>query len=240
MRPQAKDAGYAGGLMNISAFNWADWTILGILAFSTLASFTRGFVREAISLASWILAAWVAYKYGHEFGSHYLRMIEVEEARSLIGSAILFFAVLLFGAFINYSLSNITHISGLSVIDRTLGMAFGFARGVLFVAVLILASQVTQADKKSWWKESQMIPLFEGVSDWLKGFLPKEVEKLENIKKQNAAPGQMQEENHAPSSKPSNEDLPKADKSAQSENSGISIKLQPEDSSITITPAKNS
>ncbi|MCO6561298.1 MAG: CvpA family protein, partial [Gilliamella sp.] len=36
--------------------NWVDFTIIGIIAFSALISIVRGFVREALSLISWILA----------------------------------------------------------------------------------------------------------------------------------------------------------------------------------------
>ena len=36
--------------------NWADWGILGILGVSSLISLKRGFVKEALSMAVWVLA----------------------------------------------------------------------------------------------------------------------------------------------------------------------------------------
>ncbi len=175
--------------MNIAAFNWLDYTALGLILFSTLISFARGFVREAISLATWILAIWIAYKYGHDFGESFLTMIESDQARSLLGSAVLFFGVLLLGALINYLINQFVHLTGLSAIDRILGMAFGFARGILLVAVLILVAQITQFDKKSGWSESQTIPLFSGVSEWLKSFVPEQFEKLQKLKESPEKPG---------------------------------------------------
>jgi membrane protein required for colicin V production len=106
--------------MNMADFNWVDFTILGILCFSTLISLVRGFVREAISLATWIVAIWVAYKYGHDFGQNMLTTVGNEQARYLIGAGILFFAVLILGALVNFVMSRFLFLTGLSAIDRIL------------------------------------------------------------------------------------------------------------------------
>lgn len=180
--------------MDIAAFNWVDGLVLGLIIFSTLISFVRGFVREAISLVTWIAAFWIAHQYGQEFATRFLTMIEVGQMRSIIAAAILFFAVLLVGAFINYSINSFVNVTGLSPIDRILGMAFGFARGILLVAVLMLLGQLTQLDKKPWWAESQLIPEFSGVTEWLKSFVPEQFEKLKQIEEQ------KKEENKVPMS----------------------------------------
>ena len=36
--------------------SWLDWTILAIIAVSTLFSLKRGFVKEALSLLAWVAA----------------------------------------------------------------------------------------------------------------------------------------------------------------------------------------
>ena len=46
--------------------NWADWTLLGIIAFSSLVSVMRGFTREAISLIIWLVAFVVARSFQPE------------------------------------------------------------------------------------------------------------------------------------------------------------------------------
>ena len=220
--------------MNLSAFNWIDWIILGVLAFSTLVSFSRGFIREAISLATWILATWVAYKYGHLVGGILLAKIELEQARTLIGAAILFFTALILGASISYSMTSMIRLSGLSIVDRTLGMAFGLIRGGLLICVLMIATKITHQDEKNWWKESQLIPLFNGVTALLEGFLPDEIEKLKTKQ------AKENDENKAlnPSSLPTAS--PVIEKITQSEKPSISIKLVPQDSSVTISPSQDS
>jgi membrane protein required for colicin V production len=178
--------------MNITAFNWIDYTALGLILFSVLISFARGFVREAISLAAWILAVWVAYKYGHDFGENFLTMIESNQLRPIVASAALFFAILILGSLISFFISKFLYLTGLSVIDRILGMAFGLTRGCLFVAVLILVGEITQYDKNPAWAASQIVPQFSGASEWLKSFVPEQFEKIK-----------QQEGPEAPSTAPS-------------------------------------
>jgi membrane protein required for colicin V production len=45
---------------------WIDYILLAIIAISALLSLWRGFVKEALSLASWIAALWVALLFFHD------------------------------------------------------------------------------------------------------------------------------------------------------------------------------
>ena len=173
--------------MHIADFNWVDFTILGILAFSTLISLVRGFVQEAISLATWILAIWVAYKYGHAFGQSVMTMVHSEQAKYMLGAFALFFIVLILGALVNFVMSRFLFFTGLSAVDRILGIAFGFARGILLIGVLLLVGEMAQLDKNTWWEESQIMPQFSGLKDWLKSFVPEQFEKIKEKKEGEAA-----------------------------------------------------
>ena len=46
------------------AFTWVDWAIIAIIAVSSLISLSRGFVKEALSLLTWIVAGVVAWMFG--------------------------------------------------------------------------------------------------------------------------------------------------------------------------------
>ena len=52
-------------LQQITALNTGDYIIIGIIAFSVLVSVIRGFVREALSLVTWIVAFWAALNFYH-------------------------------------------------------------------------------------------------------------------------------------------------------------------------------
>ena len=43
--------------------NWIDYTILGVILLSTIISLIRGFVKEAISLAIWFSAFFIASQF---------------------------------------------------------------------------------------------------------------------------------------------------------------------------------
>lgn len=164
--------------MDWTHLNWIDYTLLAVLAVSTLISFARGFVREAISLVVWIAAIWVAYRYCRPFGDQMLTMIDTPNARVAVAFMLLLFAVLLLGAFVNFAFGHFVSKTGLSGIDRILGMVFGFARGVLLVAVAILAVQVTNASRQPVWQASQLVPEFAGITEWLKSFVPEQFDKV--------------------------------------------------------------
>jgi membrane protein required for colicin V production len=46
-----------------------DYILLAILFISTAVSLLRGFVREAISLVSWAVAIWCAWRFGGAVGA---------------------------------------------------------------------------------------------------------------------------------------------------------------------------
>ncbi|MFO6376100.1 CvpA family protein, partial [Pseudomonas aeruginosa] len=46
------------------AFTWVDWTMVAIIVVSSLISLSRGFVKEALSLLTWIVAGAVAWMFG--------------------------------------------------------------------------------------------------------------------------------------------------------------------------------
>ena len=47
-------------MIDVAHLNWVDWFIIVVLGASILLSLWRGFAREAISLAAWVVAFIVA------------------------------------------------------------------------------------------------------------------------------------------------------------------------------------
>lgn len=167
--------------MDLKSLNWVDFAILAIVVFSTIISFIRGFIREALSLAIWIVALYLAYIYSDIIASRYLGSIEEANIRIVVAFLIIFFAVIIIGAFINYLFSRLVQSTGLSGTDRILGLGFGIARGLLLVAVLILVAQMTVLPQNKAWQQSQFVPEFEGLTQWLRSFLPEGIDKLGKI-----------------------------------------------------------
>lgn len=167
--------------INITAFSTVDFVIIGIILFSILISFVRGFVREALSLAAWILAFWLAYKFTPNFTEVFANHISNPSVRYAIVFFIIFLIVLLIGAFINFIISSLISKTGLSMVDRVLGIFFGFARAVLLMGILVLMGNQTNMQKNTWWAKSQLIPQFQGLADWLKGILPDQMKQFNDM-----------------------------------------------------------
>lgn len=155
--------------------NWADYTILGVIGFSTLVSVTRGFVREALSLITWIAAFWIAFHFitpASQLLAHY---IESPTLLMLASFGALFIITLLLGGLINYILVQLISATGLSGTDRVLGIVFGGARGVLVITAFLMAAKLTPMPKEDWWKASLLIPYFNPLEVWLHSILPQSV-----------------------------------------------------------------
>ncbi len=146
--------------------NWVDITIIGIIAFSASVSIIRGFVREALSLVSWVLAFSIAGHF-YTYITQYLTYFENEMIRIAVAITILFFATLLVCSVVSYVIGQLVQKTGLSGTDRVLGICFGVLRGILVVAALLfLVDTFTSLSKSPYWTESQLIPHFHFIIRW--------------------------------------------------------------------------
>lgn len=153
-----------------------DYVILAVVAVSALIGLIRGFLREAISLATWIVAVWVVHVYAGDVAGYFASKVESPVVRLMIAGAILFIVVLLLGAALGYLASVLVKSTGLSGTDRLLGMVFGALRGVILLALLlVVAVALLPVTEESWWSGSQFIPYIEQAVVWLRDLLPPEV-----------------------------------------------------------------
>jgi membrane protein required for colicin V production len=152
-------------------FTWVDWAIIAIIIISCLISLKRGFVKEALSLVTWIIAGVVAWLFGGALSQHLTDFIEMPSARIIAACAILFVATLLVGALVNFLISELVRVTGLSGTDRFLGMVFGGARGALLVVVLTGLLSLAPVQQDPWWQQSSLIPHFLMVADWSKNLI---------------------------------------------------------------------
>jgi membrane protein required for colicin V production len=152
-------------------FSWVDWAIIAIIAISSLISLSRGFVKEALSLLTWIIAGVVAWMFGGALSQHLGEFIETPSARVIAACAMLFIVTLLVGALVNYLIGELIRVTGLSGTDRFLGMVFGAARGGLLVVVLIGLLSLAPVQQDPWWQQSTLLPHFLLVADWSKNLI---------------------------------------------------------------------
>ena len=141
---------------------WIDYAIIAVIAFSSLVSLIRGFVREALSLVTWGCAFFVASHY-YTYLSVWFTGFEDELVRN--GIAIV-------GAIVNFVIGQLVEKTGLSGTDRVLGVCFGALRGVLIVAaILFFLDSFTGVSKSEDWSKSQLIPQFSFIIRWFFDYL---------------------------------------------------------------------
>ncbi|MBB3103542.1 CvpA family protein [Azomonas macrocytogenes] len=153
------------------ALTWVDWAIVAIVVISSLISLKRGFVKEALSLVTWIVAAIVAWMFGGSLSHYLVGYIGTPSIQVIAACALLFIATLLVGALVNFLLGELIRVTGLSGTDRFLGMAFGVARGCLLVVILVGLLSLGPVQQDVWWQESTLIPHFLRIADWSKNFI---------------------------------------------------------------------
>jgi len=151
---------------------WIDYAIIGLIFISSIIGLVRGFVREAFSLALWVVAIWVGLTFSRDFSGFLEGLISYPSARIASAFAILFVITLILGAIISYLLGELVKRTGLTGSDRFAGMIFGIARGLVVVAIVIMLAGLTPLPEDSWWKESILIPPFQSLAVWLHDHIP--------------------------------------------------------------------
>ncbi len=149
--------------------NAADWVIVAVIGLSMLLSLLRGFTREAISVAAWVLALFGARMLAPSLATLLGGYIENPVLRELTAFGILFLAILMVGLLLAHLLSAVVGRSKLSVGDRVLGMTFGLVRGLLIVVVILVFARPWLADDEVW-KASRLIPHVSLLENWLQDF----------------------------------------------------------------------
>jgi membrane protein required for colicin V production len=153
----------------------ADLIVLSIIVLSVVVSLMRGFVKEAMSLAGWLLALWIAMTFSSGMAELFGDSIKDPTLRLLAAFISLFVLSLMVGAIINFFASQLVHRAGLTGIDRTIGAVFGLLRGVLLVTIVVMLLGLTTLPKESWWDESFFMFRFEAIATWLKDLLPDDI-----------------------------------------------------------------
>jgi membrane protein required for colicin V production len=151
---------------------WIDFVILGIIFISAVFSLFRGFVREAVSLAAWVLAFWVALTLAHPVAQFLRGIIHTTSLRLAIAYAGLFILMLIAGVIVNYLAGQLVKGSGFSGTDRMLGVVFGIGRGIAIVTLLVLLAGFTTLPRDPWWQHSALIGQIEPFALWVHQRLP--------------------------------------------------------------------
>ncbi|MFX0544548.1 CvpA family protein [Roseovarius sp. S1116L3] len=126
----------------MDGFTIIDGVVALVIVLSALLAYSRGFVREALAIAGWIVAGILAFIFAPQVEPLVKEIPMVGDfiadscELSMIGAFALVFAVaLIVASFITPLFSSLVQRSALGGLDQGIGFVFGVARGVLLVAI---------------------------------------------------------------------------------------------------------
>lgn len=158
-------------------FSLLDVILIGIMVISGLLALMRGFTREVLSILAWAgaaLAAFAAYQGFRETARQYVQPDYVADIALVAGT---FFIVLIVISVITVKISDWILDSGVGPLDRTLGLLFGLARGLLLVVVayIFFIWLVPVDQRPGWVREARALPVIEDTSTFVISFLPPDI-----------------------------------------------------------------
>lgn len=141
-----------------------DLLICAVVLLSVIVAGYRGLVREALALLVWVAAFVVASLFAGVVAASLGARIETEGLRFPLAFGGLFVATLIVGSLVTRALGMLVDATGLTGVDRSLGVLFGAARaGVLLVVVAALTAPLF-ADT-AWWQASTLVPWLIAAQD---------------------------------------------------------------------------
>ena len=155
-----------------------DIILIGVMLISALLAMIRGFMREILSIAAWVIAA---------LATLYAFSKVMPSAKSYFNNDIVAYAVVLGGTFLGTLLivsvitvrfSDMVLDSRVGALDRTMGFLFGLARGLIIVVVafLFFAWLVPDRSQPEWVRSAKSRVVLQGTGDWLMSMLPEDLD----------------------------------------------------------------
>lgn len=175
--------------MNIAVL--VDIGVILILLISAGVSFFRGLIREVLTIlgvfgggfaaltfgpmAIPLMNDWYGVKDGKETEKLF-DLIPLDIAAQISGYAGVFLLVFMILQLASYLISSAVQAMGLGPVDRTLGVFFGLARGLLLLGILYLPFHLVLSDenKKDWFEKSRTMVFVQATTDWLTSFVPQD------------------------------------------------------------------
>ena len=154
-----------------------DYAVLVIIGSSVVLSVVRGFAREVLALAGWLIAFLAANALSGLAAEWFAPFIKDGSVRALTAFVSVFIVTLIAVSLIGMAVSRLLKKAGLGLEDRLLGGFFGLARGLLIVLTFVLLSGLTSLPRQPAWSDAMLSPPLEALAAAMKPWLPQAVSR---------------------------------------------------------------
>jgi len=152
--------------------NFVDYILIAIVGLSMVLSLWRGFVREVISLIGLVAAFLLASRLSDQTGEFLGQWITNSTVADIAGFGLIFIIVMIVVSLIGALIRRLVDLAALTATDRTLGIFFGAARGMLLIALCFLVYSSYAKPDATWLKESRLVPYALKLGDMLGRMIP--------------------------------------------------------------------
>lgn len=149
-----------------------DGILIGFTLVSAVLAMVRGFSREVLSIASWVVAGLCAFFLYRPAMPLVTPYIDNNTIATVVAAAGVFLIALIIVSVITMKIADFIIDSRVGALDRTLGFLYGAARGILVVAVAMLFFNWLVERPPGWVEEAKSKPLLDNVGQRLQNLLP--------------------------------------------------------------------
>ena len=162
--------------------NWLDGVILALLVWFIFAAFTAGFIREVVTIVSVILGVVLAGLFYERLADDLKTFIDSDRAARIAAFLAIFGATALAGHVAAMLLKETASLLMLGTFDQLAGAAFGFAKGVVIIQVLLIVfATYPSLGLGNAIKDSSLSPLFIEKAPILLKVLPAEFDAAKQL-----------------------------------------------------------
>ncbi|MGH2342444.1 CvpA family protein [Segnochrobactraceae bacterium EtOH-i3] len=152
-----------------------DGIVIAVMLVSALLAMVRGFVREVLSIASWIAAAVAAFVLQARLLPYTKQYITDDLVARGVTIAIIFLVTLMIVSYITMKISDFVIDSRVGALDRLLGFLFGAARGLLLMVVAMLFfNALVPRDVPAWIESARSRALLNDLGARIMAALPED------------------------------------------------------------------
>ena len=160
-------------------FSILDLVVLGVVLISALLAAVRGFTREVLAIVAWVTAAAAAWFLHPLLLPHLRPYVPNDSVRLAASIGSIFILTLIIVSIITVKISDLILDSRIGALDRTMGFAFGAARGLLLCVIgWVFLAWLVQGKMPDWASAAKTRPMLENSGNALIAMLPDNPEKL--------------------------------------------------------------
>jgi membrane protein required for colicin V production len=153
-----------------------DVIVIVVVLISAVLAMVRGFVREVLSVASWVAAAAAAYFFYKPVIPLLEPYIASKTVQTIVAAGSIFFIALIVASYITMKISDFVIDSRIGAVDRAFGFIFGAVRGILLLVIALLFFNWLVPSPPAWVSEARSKPMLDDIGERIMAALPEDAE----------------------------------------------------------------